>query len=259
MIFSIIYYEIHIINIKKEGKDMAWESMKFKGKSVWVEVEEGNSQSPVIKSGMISLRYANDENAKIYRGSAHNLDDYSAPKQESTKKIKKTTRFGSAKTRTEAQTKKAHQFAQQLLEKFSEDAYIVFTDGACRGNPGPSGVGMVLKMPDGTVETKSRYLGEATNNIAELTAIGDAIEMLEEKLGEDWQQIPVHIMTDSQYSLGILTKNWKVKANRPLVMGLRSQLKKHPTIKIHWVAGHAGIDENEMADQLATKEVEAHA
>ena len=84
-------------------------------------------------------------------------------------------------------------------------------------------------MPDGTMESKSRFLGEATNNIAELTAIGDAIEMLEEKLGEDWQQTPVHIMTDSQYSLGILTKNWKVKANRQLVMEIRRQLKNiHP-------------------------------
>ena len=67
---------------------------------------------------MISLRYSNDENAKIYRGSVHNLDDYEAPKEESTKQIKKTTRFGSAKTRTEAQTKKAQQFAEQLLQNF---------------------------------------------------------------------------------------------------------------------------------------------
>ena len=238
---------------------MAWENMKFKGKSVWVEVQEENAQNPIVKSGMISLRYSNDENAKIYRGSVHNLDDYEAPKEESTKQIKKTTRFGSAKTRTEAQTKKAQQFAEQLLQKFSKDSYVVFTDGSCRGNPGPAGIGLVLKMPDGTMESKSRFLGEATNNIAELTAIGDAIEMLEEKLGEDWQQTPVHIMTDSQYSLGILTKNWKVKANRQLVMEIRRQLKKYPSIKIHWVAGHAGIEENEMADQLATKEVENNA
>ena len=71
---------------------MAWENMKFKGKSVWVEVQEENSQNPIIKSGMISLRYSNDENAKIYRGSVHNLDDYKVQKEESTKQIKKTTK-----------------------------------------------------------------------------------------------------------------------------------------------------------------------
>ena len=106
------------------------------------------------------------------------------------------------------------------------------------------------------METSSRFLGEATNNIAELTAISDAIEQLEKTLGEDWKEIPVHIMTDSKYSIGILTQNWKVKANRTLVLELRSKLKKYPTIKLHWVAGHAGIEENEMADNLATKEVE---
>ncbi len=233
---------------------MGWENMKFKGKSVWVEVDV--SKHPVVKSGMISLRYSNDENAKIYRGSVNNLDEYTPPTQESTKSIKKTTRFGSAKNRTEAQTKKAQQFAEQLLQKFSDNSYVVFTDGSCKGNPGPAGVGLVLKMPDGNMESKSRFLGDATNNVAELTAISDAIEMLEEKLGEDWEQTPVHILTDSQYSLGILTKNWKIKANRSLVLGLRQKLKQHPTIAIHWVAGHAGIEENEIADQLATQEVQ---
>ena len=60
---------------------------KFKGKSVWVEVQELSNR--IGKSGMISLRYSNDENAKIYRGSVHNLDDYEAPKEESQKQIKK--------------------------------------------------------------------------------------------------------------------------------------------------------------------------
>ena len=85
-------------------------------------------------------------------------------------------------------------------------------------------------MPDGTMESKSRFLGEATNNIAELTTIGDAIEMLEEKLGEDWQQTPVHIMTDSQYSLGILTKELEGEGQPSInVMEIRRQLKNiHP-------------------------------
>ena len=239
---------------------MGWENMKFKGKSVWVEVDD-TSKNPIVKSGVISVRYSNDEQAKIYRGSVANLDEYTPPKTDnvSTKSIKKTTRFGSAKNRTETQTQKAQQFAEQLLQQFTEDSYVVFTDGSCKGNPGPAGIGLVLKMPDGNIESKSRFLGEATNNIAELTAISDAIAMLEEKLGDNWKQTPVHIMTDSQYSLGILTKNWKVKANRELVLALRQKLKQHPTITLHWVAGHAGIEENEMADNLATQEVQNHS
>lgn len=237
---------------------MGWENMKFKGKSVWVEVDD-TSKSPIVKSGMISLRYSNDEHAKIYRGGVANLDEYAPPQEENTKSIKKTTRFGSAKNRTEAQTKQAQQFAEQLLQKFTDDSYVVFTDGSCKGNPGPAGIGLVLKMPDGNIESTSRFLGEATNNIAELTAISDAVDLLETKLGEDWKQTPVHILTDSQYSLGILTKNWKIKANRELVLNLRKKLKQHPTITIHWVAGHAGIEENEMADNLATQEVEKNS
>ena len=114
-------------------------------------------------------------------------------------------------------------------------------------------------MPDGTMESKSRFLGEATNNIAELTAIGDAIEMLEEKLGEDWQQNTRAYHDGLSVFVGYFDKERKVKANRQLIMEIRRQLKKYPSIKIHWVAGHAGIEENEMADQLATKEVENNA
>ena len=189
---------------------------------------------------MISLRYSNDENAKIYRGSVHNLDDYEAPKEESTKQIKKTTRFGSAKTRTEAQTKKAQQFAEQLLQKFSEDSYVVFTDGSCRGNPGPAGIGLVLKMPDGTMESKSRFLGEATNNIAELTAIGDAIEMLEEKLGEDWQQNTRSYHYDRlSVFFGYFDKELEGEGQSSIGNGnMTSTQKNIPSIKIHWVAGH---------------------
>src|SRR5262249_43072492 len=80
-----------------------------------------------------------------------------------------------------------------------EGAVIVYADGACSGNPGPAGVGVVLIAPSGRREL-SAYLGEATNNIAELTAVLLACDAVEDP------DVPVRIHTDSQYSIGVLTK-----------------------------------------------------
>ena len=113
-------------------------------------------------------------------------------------------------------------------------------------------VGVVLKAPNAEPLKHSRFLGSATNNIAELTAIYDAIELVEQCVtSAQWP--PVKIMTDSQYARGVLTQNWKAKANRQLVMSIKTKLARHSTISIHWVAGHVGIDDNELADQLANE------
>ena len=93
-----------------------------------------------------------------------------------------------------------------------------------------------------------------TNNVAELTAIEDAISLVLSK--EEYKEAPIEILTDSQYTSGVLTKNWKAKANRSLIQGIRSQLKKNKNIRIHWVAGHAGIEGNEKADELANRAIE---
>jgi ribonuclease HI len=96
----------------------------------------------------------------------------------------------------------------------------------------------------------SEYIGEATNNIAELTAILRAVELASE-LGR-----PLRLYTDSQYSIGVLTKGWKAKANRELVASVREAIASHPDTRLFHVRGHQGIALNERADELAVRAVE---
>jgi len=125
---------------------------------------------------------------------------------------------------------------------------LVYADGACSGNPGPAGVGVVALWDDEQREL-SEYIGEATNNIAELTAVLRAVE-----LGHDIDR-PLRIYTDSQYSIGVLTRGWKAKANKELVARVRDALSAHPDAKLFHVRGHEGVKLNEHADELAVRAV----
>lgn len=131
----------------------------------------------------------------------------------------------------------------------------IFTDGACSGNPGPGGWGVVLRY--GTTE-KELSGGEAgtTNNRMELMAAIKALEALKERC-------EVELYTDSQYVRdGILkwlakwkTNDWKTADKKPvknqdLWQELDAMAARH-VIRWHWVRGHDGHPENERADALA--------
>jgi ribonuclease HI len=128
------------------------------------------------------------------------------------------------------------------------DALIVYTDGACTGNPGPMGVGVVIL--DGRERQEvSEYLGHGTNNIAELTAILRALELCP-------RERTVVLHSDSSYALGLLGKGWKAKANQELVEKLRAVAREFRDLRLIKVAGHAGVTENERCDVLARMAVE---
>lgn len=133
--------------------------------------------------------------------------------------------------------------------KASPDTVIVYADGACSGNPGPAGLGVVL-IDGGTRVEISEYLGEGTNNIAELTAVLRALREVDPVR-------PMLIHTDSQYTIGILQKGWKAKANVELIAELRSVFVQHPRARLAYVPGHAGVILNERADALAREGVQA--
>lgn len=123
-------------------------------------------------------------------------------------------------------------------------AIHVYADGACSGNPGPAGLGVVVLDSESRVEL-SEYIGQGTNNIAELMAILRA-------LGETADsERPLVIHTDSSYSIGVLQKGWKAKANQELIAELREVLKRRRGVKLVYVPGHAGVRWNERADSLA--------
>ncbi|HEY5243388.1 MAG TPA: ribonuclease H [Polyangiaceae bacterium] len=128
------------------------------------------------------------------------------------------------------------------------DAWIAYTDGACSGNPGPAGSGVVLVAPGGKMHEGLEYLGEATNNVAELTAILRAVEWIP----ADARAIVVH--TDSQYAIGVLQKGWKAKANGELVAHAKRVVAERGA-KLVYVPGHQGVVLNERADELAREAV----
>ena len=136
----------------------------------------------------------------------------------------------------------------------------IFTDGACKGNPGPGGWGALLRYGD---EEKELYGGEAetTNNRMELTAVIRALEVLKRK-------VSVAVTTDSVYVRDGITKwihNWKRNgwktaqkkaAKHADLWKEHDKLSQQPDIEWHWVKGHAGHPENERADQLANMGIE---
>ncbi len=131
----------------------------------------------------------------------------------------------------------------------------VFTDGACRGNPGPGGWGALLRYGD---QEKSLHGGEpqTTNNRMELTAAIRALEAIKEPCD-------VHLTTDSEYVRKGITewlvnwkkRGWKTASKQPvknvdLWQALDEQAQRH-RVTWHWVKGHSGHRENEIADELA--------
>ncbi|MCP4808972.1 MAG: reverse transcriptase-like protein [Proteobacteria bacterium] len=136
------------------------------------------------------------------------------------------------------------------MDALPEGTHLVFTDGACHGNPGPAGSGAVVNIAGGPTLEKSKALGIATNNVGELTAVGMALDLLEQ--GEVPKDATIALFTDSKYTMGVLAQGWKAKANRELILEIRGRLKDWPNLEINWVAGHVGVPENERADELAT-------
>jgi ribonuclease HI len=132
------------------------------------------------------------------------------------------------------------------------DQVLVYADGACSGNPGPAGLGVVMRWGDAQWEL-SEYLGEGTNNIAELTAIQRAAQKVPDP------SRPVLILTDSRYSIGVLTQGWKAKANRELVAETKEALGALERVELAHVPGHAGVLLNERADELARLAIETRS
>ena len=123
----------------------------------------------------------------------------------------------------------------------------VYTDGACKLNPGPAGAGVVFLLPDGRKLHISRYLGSGTNNQAELMAVKIALETLQ----DDYWEEHIAIHTDSQLVIGWLRDGWKVNTNKGLISETKRLLSCFTFVSFVKVKGHSGNTLNEEADHLA--------
>ena len=137
---------------------------------------------------------------------------------------------------------------------------VMYTDGACRGNPGPGGWGVVLRF-QGSHKTLQGYAAETTNNRMELTAVIEGLKALK-------RSCKVELFTDSKYVMQGLTEwlanwkrnGWKTAARKPvknidLWQQLEAEVTQHQ-VDWNWVKGHAGIEDNDLDDQLANAAID---
>lgn len=143
------------------------------------------------------------------------------------------------------------------------DKVEIFTDGACSGNPGPGGWGVVLRCR-GREKELSGGAAETTNNRMELTAVIKGLEALK-------QPCDVVVTTDSKYVCDSINKGWvyswkenawlksdkKPALNVDLWMDLLALMETHK-VEFRWVKGHNEHPENERCDRLAVIECEKH-
>jgi len=132
----------------------------------------------------------------------------------------------------------------------------IYTDGACSGNPGPGGYGVILKSGHRIKELSAGYKN-TTNNRMELRAVIAGLEALKEKC-------QVKIYSDSKYIVDAIKNGWaerwrannwyrnkKEKALNPDLWDRLLRLVENHQVKFYWVRGHAGHPENERCDELA--------
>lgn len=200
-----------------------WKRMRFKKNKVWLAVDDDGK--PLEKDGKVLIKYQLDQPHEYWVRSNNlrpiDLDMIEIPMPE------KITRVAQAS-------------AQKTI--------CVFTDGASSGNPGPSGIGVVLRFGKHEKEI-SEYIGVATNNVAELKAIQAGLSAVKNR------NMPVQIFTDSSYAYGVLRLGWKAKANNELVVSIKKMMKKFKNLEIIKVRGHAGDEGNERADLLAVSAI----
>ena len=138
---------------------------------------------------------------------------------------------------------------------------IIYTDGACRGNPGPGGWGALIKFDSAEKEIFGGQT-DTTNNQMELSAAIEGLAILKEPCS-------VELFTDSKYVMDGITQwiqnwknnNWRTAAkkdvkNKELWQKL-DQLISHHQVQWHWVKGHSGDAGNETADLLANKGIDS--
>ena len=205
--------------------------MRFKGEAVFVHADDHGR--PVLDGdGRAEMKYR-ESDSKSYRPSPGNLFPDAGGD---------VPRAAPAPKRPAA--KRAH------APRSHEPALEIWTDGACSGNPGPMGIGVVV-IDGGARREIGDYLGVGTNNLAELMAIERGLEVA----GEGDRGRRIRVYSDSAYAIGLLEKGWKAKANQDLVGRLRRQLTAFPQVEFVKVEGHAGVPENERCDELARRAI----
>lgn len=241
---------------------MAWTRMRYKNGKVWIETDDAGNI--LVSRGLVKARYKQDDTREysFKADQIRTLEEETperAQREGSPEPASRPTKQRSAPSGAPPKKGGSKGSAKRVgalnsespisdIEPASEEYIEIYTDGATSGNPGPSGLGVILRWGPYHREIY-QFLGQGTNNIAELTAIKVGLEAVKKR------DMPVRIFTDSQYSIGVLTGAYKAKSNRQLIMEIQALMATFPDLKLEKVRGHSGNPLNERADELARKAV----
>jgi ribonuclease HI len=222
-----------------------WIRKRFKKNKVWVAADPDGIPLNFKNKALIKYQLDQEHEYLVKPESLFEIPKEAAAPPASSKngagrvKKRRKTRIAASSPETESATDDpAH----------DDHTIVIFTDGASSGNPGPSGIGVFMRYRDNEREI-SKYIGNATNNIAELGAIETALSEMKRT------DLPVRLYTDSSYACGLLVNGWNAKKNIDLVNRIRQLMAKFSDLKIIKVKGHSGLAGNERADQLATSAI----
>jgi ribonuclease HI len=224
---------------------VAWTRLRYRGNKVYVETDAAGA--PVLDGrGLARVRYKEDD-PREYTVKPSELSPVDGPAHEAPAAAERRPAAPKA-----APADGEEEFvAGDDVPALAGLAIHAYTDGASSGNPGPSGIGVVLVFREHRREV-SRYLGETTNNVAELTAILEALRLVKRR------DLPVRVHADSSYAIGVLDGSMRAKANGELVEEIRREMRGFPDLALVKVEGHAGVELNERADALAREAIRKH-
>jgi ribonuclease HI len=166
---------------------------------------------------------------------------------------------GGAAAHKKARKEAARAIAKKAINSLPAQTLVAFTDGSVNPNPGPSGAGAFLysTSPGDNCHLESiAALGQGTNNLGEIWAIGLAAQMAFDHLSSLNHNTYTHfqIFTDSMLARCSVLGEWKSAKYGPLVEAVALALRRLEAfviVKVDWVPAHVGIDANEHADFLA--------
>ena len=256
---SLYRFEVATGVLLPRGVEMKWVEADFKGKTVWAQVHDGGNL--VVEGGRIPIRYSDKAGAKIYRAGQANIRRYGAHRLWTYRRASRPIPVRRGSPRDQATALRASEQRRRLrrqgLLRSSSRALIPARRWHSRMVPARATLdlrarGAVSSSPTVLcLSARWRSAWPPTMWVSSPPSVSRSIFSTRPSglraADRDLRRL--------QSTYGLLELGWKAKSNTELVMSLRDRLKGRK-IRLHWVAGHVGIPENERADELANEGVQ---